>query len=736
MAALRGYVRASTGEPLVGVPVSDGREVVCTIGPDGGFELGGDRARFVFVTRPTGFACEDWFQRVSADVETPYDFVLERAEQRAPFTFAQVTDLHLCVDEDRTGGARRDPFWSEAGGIEVRRPLTTAADLATLFGEVRTAETPHGHPVAFVAVTGDLTDRGMQTEFAAANGAFGAAGLPVEVIPGNHDHHGHKHEPRPDDEPIDSFGMSTGTTTRYEEHVGPRWWSMGYGGVHFVALDWFGYRLSETDRRLQEAWLAADLALQPEGTPVVLLAHDPMRRDFFENLHAAAPHVRLVASLSGHWHAYRNIRDGGVLHANTGTATLGSFDYAPPQYRLCTWDGEGFSIRTVNRRPSVPQGAAEATAHAPRVTWSVALPGASPLAAPVRAEVPGGEGSRVLILAAWGDGDDPRGGLLALDAADGTEAWRADVSDTVRAGAAYDDVRGAGGPGGAVVFASVAGEVVALEASSGRELWRRQVGDPLHTWVYTQPVMYAGLVFVGDVAAFRALDLLTGETVWERTDLGRLENYMSMAHPVVQAETLLLGFINQQPNTWGLDPRTGQTRWSGGEHPLLAPMAPFLADGDGEQAYAVRFGSPVEKLHAATGERVWKSRLDAIFDTGRPALTGDTTGLLVTSGLGTVHRFDAATGEVVWRTELKDEALLAMGPYRSSGPVAAAGPLVTSRGILQATCGGTVYLLDPGSGEAGVVARFDTPIAAPLASVGEDVIAAGSDGVVHRFRVG
>lgn len=725
---LRGSVHTSTCEPLEGVPVSDGREVRVT-GADGGFELRGDGARFVFVTRPTGFTSEDWFRRISG-TDTSYDFVLEPAEQPVPFTFAQVTDLHLCVDADQPGDAR-DPFWAEAGRIEVQRPLTTASDLGTLFEEIRAQETSHGRPVAFVAATGDLTDRGIPAEFTAVNGAIKNAGLPVEVIPGNHDHYGHKHEPRPDDAPVDSYGMSTGTTTRYEESVGPRWWSMDHGGVHFVALDWFAHRLGEADLGLQEAWLGADLALQPEGAPVVLLVHDPMRRDFFERLGTAAPHVRLLASLSGHWHTYRNIRDGGVLHANTGNATFGSVDYAPPQYRLCTWDGEKFSLRTVNRRPPTPRTAVKVHDQAPKQAWSVTLPGASPLATPVYAQTP--DGSDGLVLAAWGDEDDPRGGLIALDAASGAEVWRSDAGSTVRAGAAY--APGAGGHG-MMVFASVAGEVVALEAHSGRELWRRQVGDPLHTWVYMEPVIYEGLVFVGDVVAFRALDLITGASVWERRDLGRFENYISMAHPIVQAETLLLGFIKQDPNTWGLDPRTGETRWSGGEHPLLAPMAPFLADGDGEHVYTVRFGSPVEKLHAATGERVWKARLDAIFDTGRLALTSDGAGLLVTSGVGTVHRLDAGTGEVVWRTRLEDEALRAMGPYRSSGPVAAAGPLLTPRGVLQATCGGMVYRLDPETGEADVVARLPAPVAAPLVSVGEDIVAADAGGVVRRFRVG
>ncbi len=727
MRALAGRVRASTGESLPGVLVSNGRTVRRT-GADGAFELDPEGSGFVFVTRPAGFTTPTWFHKATGDSGS-YDFILKSLEQPVPFTFAQVTDLHVCVEEEPARVEIPDsPFGTDAWGNRVRRPISTARDLASLLEELSTLPTPEGRGVAFVAATGDLTDRGVPAEYAALGEVLGAASIQVEVLPGNHDHYGHRYEPRPDDRPVDSYGMSTGTTTRYEEYLGPRWWSMDYAGVHFAAIDWFSHRLGG-DRAMQEEWLHADLAAQPAGTPVVLLIHDQMRRDFFERLRKAAPHVRLLGSLSGHWHTCRTVMDGGEIHANTGNATFGSCDFTAPQYRLCTWDGANLSVRTVTRGDGILPEAST------RGVWSTRLPGATHMAAPVVAAVPEGDGAREMVFAAWGNENDPEGGLLALDAATGSEVWRARVASTVRAGAAYApaDAPADGGSLGTVVFTSVAGEVLALDALGGEELWRRQVGDPLHMWVYLEPLVYEGLVYVGDIVCFQALDLSTGEVVWERGDLGRPENYISVAHPVVQAGTLLVGFMDNSPNTWGLDPRTGETRWWGGEEPLISPLSAFLGDPDCEHAYTVRFGGLVEKLSALTGERRWEARVDALFTASRPALTEDATGLMVTSAAGTVYRLDAATGELLWRAHLPDEALLPMGPYRKSGPVVVSGPTVTEQDILQGTCGGLIYRVDPTSGRADVVADLGAPIAAPLAPIGDEVVVATTDGVIHRL---
>ncbi len=156
-------------------------------------------------------------------------------------------------------------------------------------------------------------------------------------------------------------------------------------------------------------------------------------------------------------------------------------------------------------------------------------------------------------------------------------------------------------------------------------------------------------------------------------------------------------------------------------------MSPSLPDPDGEHAYAVRSGGSVEKLSAESGECHWEACVSTTYAAGRPALTRDAHGLLVASSAGTVYRLNAATGREIWGTQLPDEALLPMGPYRKSRPVTVSGPAVTDRSVLHGTCGGRIYRLDPASGEATVVAH--------LASVGDgDVVAVSTDGVVRRLR--
>ncbi|MBA2305103.1 MAG: hypothetical protein H0W08_21085, partial [Acidobacteria bacterium] len=62
----------------------------------------------------------------------------------------------------------------------------------------------------------------------------------------------------------------------YRERLGPNHYSFTYGGVHFVGLDtvdiadlWYYEHVDE----VQLAWLEADLARLPPGTPVVTFNH-------------------------------------------------------------------------------------------------------------------------------------------------------------------------------------------------------------------------------------------------------------------------------------------------------------------------------------------------------------------------------------------------------------------------------------------------------------------------------
>lgn len=728
---VRGAVRSVGGTPLGGVAVSDGEAVAVTDG-DGRYELPGGATPFVWVHRGTGWDAERWFARLDGltqDTDAEVDFQLTPVDQPVPFTFAQLTDLHVSAVPEPAALPLPDGVYGVDGeGKVVDRPLTRPDDLVHAIHEVLAGA---DGPVRFAVATGDLTDHGTASEFALLQEALGRAPLPVHVLPGNHDHYGHDHEPDPGDAPVDSHGMGAGTTHRYERHVGPRWWSLTHGGLRLVALDWFSHRLGlDADR--QERWLAADLAVAPPGTPVLLLTHDQMGRELFERAVAAAPHVRLVGSLTGHWHTSRVVRVDGQLHVNTGNATFGSFDWAPAHGRLYRWDGDDLEIRSVTVRGGERlRGATFVGRAEPHpvagATWSVALPGTAHLGAPALVDGPGDP----TAVVPWSDDDRAAGGVVAHDVATGALRWAAALGAPVRAGVTV-------APDGATVVAvTVNGGVAVLDAATGALRWRRQVGDPLRMWVHAAPVVADGLVVVGEVRTYAALDLADGSVRWSRDDLGRPENYLNASTGVVVDGVLVTAFpFDERRHTVGLDLATGADVWVGDDVRLRSPTTPFVLDPADGQVVVGRLGSRVDKLDPTTGAVRWKARLGAAFCSGRPVVVDGA--VFVTTGRGTVHRLDAATGAEMWRVELPGDALLAMGPYRRAGQATPAGPALGAPGLYQGAGDGRVHRLDPATGAATVIADVGAPVTVPplvadRADGGSDVLVATTDGWLHRL---
>ncbi|MEX0873380.1 MAG: PQQ-binding-like beta-propeller repeat protein [Actinomycetota bacterium] len=688
-AHLRGIV-AAEGAGVGGVVCSDGRAVVRT-GPDGTFSIEAS-GPFVFVSTPTGYAADPWYLPAEGDLR----FDLRTQRQTVPFSFAQITDLHLST----TGWA-------------FGAPVITTPEVVSAFFEYVARRDPG---LAFVASTGDQTNNGTDEEFAGYMSAAGSSPLRVIAIPGNHDHNS------VDPERARSEGERFGPGvyyTPYDRFMGPRWFSFDHAGVHFVVVDWTTHHLGfETE--VQEAWVRADLTQVAPGTPVIFLTHDLMSSAFFDST-GAAP----VASFSGHWHTSRTVEAAGALHVNTAPALYGGLDYSPASYRIVTWDGDRVSVSTVVR------GAERATGDASAV-WTAALENGAHRGGPVLC----GD----LVVAASSDEDRPAGSVEAFDAATGERRWSVEVSSGIKTSAVMCGDR--------IVASAVTGETVCVDARTGAEHWRTEIDDPLRLWTYLRPVTDGKRVYVGDTARFLALDCEDGSVVWSRDDLGVRGNITCHSHPVVVDGVLIVAFSAQVPDMWALDAATGATIWPAGAAPasvydledddtaahlVRCPVSGFTRDPDDADVYVARLGNLVDRIRVADGSVVWSSRVEGWFNPAPPVVDGDD--VFVCEGTGTVRCLARADGTLRWKTTVTDTCSLHMGPYRDDGG-ALFGEPVLHDGYLTVACGdGRLVTLSRADGSIDSSVDFGVPFAAPPAIRGALLYVLGVDGTLRALSI-
>jgi outer membrane protein assembly factor BamB/predicted phosphodiesterase len=689
------------------VTVSDGLNITLTA-PDGSFTLPGF-GPFAFMTIPTGFSADRWY--LPAD-HPSVEFRLVSQDQPTPFTFVQVTDLHLSLGSRAFGKNAGDAtLWFEDGELR-ERIVATPVVLEAFFEEIA-----RRHPNAsFIVSTGDQTNSGTENEFVHYLECVSGAEIPVRSIPGNHDHN-----------QVDPQGPPA--PTPYERHLGPRWFSFDFSGVHFAAIDWTTHYLG-LDGEIQERWLLADLAMLEPDTPVILLTHDQMLSDFYQRLS-----LHPIASFSGHWHTSRVVEALGTRHYNSGSALFGGLDYSPAHYRVVTWDGGALHVTTMARGPEELAGSTFRPGSAVRrrgeFRWVAELSGAVQRAAPIIDDS--------VAIAASGLEDTAGGFLEAFELETGRRVWSNEFSSAVKASPVASE--------GSVVASAVTGETVCADASDGTVLWRTQIDEPLRLWTYLRPLVSQQRVFVGDVGRFTCLDLGNGSVVWSRDDLGRRENLTSASHPIIAGGSLILSFAAQVPDIWSLDPATGETRWPPDakpesiyrldqldilQHLPRTPVSGFCADPDSDDFYVIRLGSQIERIAASTGEVVWSAPFMGWFNPAAPVVSGDH--LLAAVGTGSLWCLDRSAGSLEWKTDLSHEAPVAMGPYRDAGGFVLSSPVVVGERILIALGDGRIDAL---SSEGKTENEFEVgvPIAASPAVTEDLVIVAAVDGVLRAIPI-
>lgn len=276
------------------------------------------------------------------------------------------------------------------------------------------------------------------------------------------------------------------------------------------------------------------------------------------------------------------------------------------------------------------------------------------------------------------------GAIVALRAADGTIAWKAELS--VERPIMVDAER---------AYIPSARALHALEIVSGDMVWSAETGT-----LTAPPLVRGGWVIVavtGELAAFRASD---GSAVWRRS-LGPIE-----FRPAIDGDSLFVALADGR--LAGLDLQTGTPQW---ERQLAGAPGELLAVGG--RVYTGASDKHFYCVDASNGEIEWQRHVGAA-PRGRAA--ADEEHLYFVAMDNVLRALDRARGAVRWMKGL---------PFRP-----AAGPVVMGRAVIVPGSVATlaVYGVDG-------TALGDIKFASPLAAI-PDTVADGPTNTVMAAVTG
>lgn len=297
------------------VCVSDGRNVVKTDNK-GCFDLPGHgNERFIFITTPSGYKTfNGYYQRIDESIQS-YDFALypydSAVSKDGSHSFIHISDTEI---SDTTGHS----IW---------------------VGNLR--KYIESENIGFIVQTGDICyEAGLKSHIKLMNSVN--MGIPIYYCIGNHDLVKGK------------YGEKL-----FEDIYGPVWYSFDMGNVHYIVTPMAhgDYAPSYTQEDVYE-WLVNDLALQPEGKPVMIFNHDLtiydenfiFRKDDSEYIDLDK--CNLKAWIYGHWHINLIRKHAKAYSVCTSSPSCGGIDHSSSAFRVIHVDKDG-DFASELRYPSI-----------------------------------------------------------------------------------------------------------------------------------------------------------------------------------------------------------------------------------------------------------------------------------------------------------------------------------------------------------------------------------------------
>lgn len=465
---------------------------------------------------------------------------------------------------------------------------TGAADLEASVQDINVMQ-----DVAFVLLSGDVTEMGSDSELQQAKSILDKLNKPYHVIPGNHD----------------TKWSESGCTT-FRRLFGSDRFSFDYGGYSFLALHQ-GPIMKMGDGHFAPEdlrWLDSALEGTDRNQPLIFVTHYPLDSSI-DNWYTVLDRLKgfnTQAVLLGHGHKNQamdfeelpgvmgrsNLRAeqaaGGYTIVDVGQSAMQFMERTPGTGTMLSWHQLALGLRhdagsTPHPRPDF---SINSTYPKVKVYWETST-GHTIASTPAvwKNHVVAGDGS---------------GTMYCKSLKDGKTEWSYTTGSSIYATPDTSD--------GKVVFGSTDTNVYCLDVESGRLMWKAATGAP----VVGAARIDSGTVYIGGSdRTFRAIDLRSGKTRWEFHGL----NGFVETKPLVDHGKVIFGAWDTC--LYALNTSDGSLAWkwsNGGPGILYSPAACWPAAANGK-VFIVAPDRYMTALDQTTGRVIWRSNQFPVRET-------------------------------------------------------------------------------------------------------------------------
>lgn len=482
--------------------------------------------------------------------------------QTKPFRFAFISDTHI---GSPNGGAEED----------LRR---TVADINAM------------HDIAFVVLTGDISELGKNEELALAKQILDSLQVPYYIIPGNHD-----------------ACWSESGGLRFNQVFGDDKFYFTYNGIHFLGCASGPYERMSDGHVPRHAvnWMRDKLKTIGEKEPVIFLNHYPLDNGL-DNWYEIIDQLReknTVLALCGHGHTNRPVKaddipavmgrsnlrakaaEGGYNLVDVRTDSITFTERKPVSKAERKWTGVAMALQQYDKTKVFPRPDFSINQTYPQVqpAWTYQS-GANVISTPAVVEG----------LVVFGN----QNGLVeALDKKSGKRKWTLQTGGPIFSSPAFTPVVKQRKT--RLVVGSADGKIYCFSID-GKVLWTHATGAA----VLGSPLIENNLVYIGGSDhVFRALDVNNGIERWRFAEL----NGPVVSKPVISGSTIIFGAWDK--NLYALDKNNGHLlwKWNNGS-PVInyspAACIPVIKDS---VVYVVAPDRYLSAIGLASGKTLWRT---------------------------------------------------------------------------------------------------------------------------------